>query len=52
MQGYITKFMGLLVMGMGVQFLLEGIRSFFFETDKEQQDALLEVVRHVWFCLG
>lgn len=47
-QSYITKFMGLLVMGMGVQFLLEGIRSFFLETDKEQQDALLEVVRQAW----
>lgn len=47
-QSYITKFMGLLVMGMGVQFLLEGVRSFFFETEKEQQDALLEVVKQAW----
>lgn len=51
MQGYITKFMGLLVMGMGVQFVLEGIRSFFFETVKEK-NALLEVLQQVWVYLG
>ncbi len=51
MQSYITKFMGLLVMGMGVQFILEGVRSFFLETDEEQQDAMLELVQQAWVCL-
>ncbi|CAN5222811.1 MarC family protein [soil metagenome] len=50
-QSYISKFMGLLVMGMGVQFLLEGVKSFFFESD-EGKKALLEGAQQVWVCLG
>lgn len=39
-QSYITKFMGLLVMGMGAQFMLEGIKSFFLESDEGKQALL------------
>lgn len=40
-QSYITKFMGLLVMGMGAQFMLEGIKGFFFQEGNGQQALLM-----------
>lgn len=45
-QSYVSKFMGLLVMGMGVQFFMEGIKSFFFESDNGEQ-ALLEMASYL-----
>lgn len=50
-QGYISKFMGLLVMGMGVQFVLEGIKSFFFESE-EGEKALIEIAQQVWVYMA
>lgn len=48
-QSYISKFMGLLVMGMGVQFVLEGIKSFFFGTN-ESASALIDTSQQFLVC--
>ena len=48
-QSYISKFMGLLVMGMGVQFVLEGIKSFFFGTS-EEASTLIHAVQQFLVC--